>query len=223
MRVLVAGATGQMQHVRGVESFYGIDLRDGDDKIRHINGRGDVSRRILCDEFLKRKEFDAILMVDMDQLSPPDLLERLRAHDRDMVTAHYMHRGIDPIYSICSAVGEWPYQPMTNIPEGGIHEIAVTGMGAVLIKREVIEAVRDYLPPGDHPFAIGPLPEVAGNYVSLPADLRFFTVARKLGYELWLDANVECLHATVVWVGRDLHKRLGGEVPDFALDGRCGE
>lgn len=229
MRVLVAGATSEMQYVEGVESFYGIVLREGDDRTRCISGRGDVSRRTVCDEFLRRTEFDAVLMVDMDQLSPPNLLEKLRAHDLDMVTAHYMHRSIDPPHSICSEIGDdtWPYPVMTDVPESGLHEIALSGMGAVLIRREVIEAVRNYLPAGDHPFAIGPLREVAGDDVSFPAKYRFFTIARKLGYKLWLDADIECLHATVVWVGRDIQKRLGGIYTppanrQRALDGSCG-
>ncbi len=211
MRIYVAGASGETQYVKSLRTFYEIRTKPGDYKQEQALGRGDITRRLICDEFLENSgDWDALAMFDLDMLHPPDILERLRAHDLDMVTGHYYSRGFRHIHSVCWGVGRnvWPCPPIEHPPTSGLHEIGITGMGCVLIKRAVIEAVRDYLPEGDNPFAIGSLPEVTGNGSSLGTDFRFFTIARLLGYKLWLDADIECKHASVFWVGREMAEHL---------------
>jgi hypothetical protein len=107
-----------------------------------------------------------------------------------------------------SSDGTWPYHPLVDIPDDGLHEIACAGFGNVLIKRKVIEDVIKLLPPGEHPFQIGPMPEmVDGDHGAFGADFRFFTYARRLGYKLWLDAHpdAEARHAATLWVDRRIY------------------
>jgi hypothetical protein len=211
VNVYVAGITGERQLTRSMNAYYELSIRPGDSKQFRASGRGDIARMWVCEDFLEKKEFDAILMLDLDMLHPVDMLEKMRVHDLDMVTGHYMARETQPIHSVISLVGDnrWPFPPMLAIPDEGLHEVAITGMGCVLIKRHVVEAVARRLPPGDSPFAIGPLPEATGDYMPLGLDFRFFTMARNLGYKLWLDASIECLHATTMWVGKKLYRALG--------------
>jgi len=70
----------------------------------------------------------------------------------------------------------------------------------------VLEAVAATLPKGESPVGIGPLPEVFGDHDNVGPDCRFFLRARALGYRLWLDAGIESLHATTIWLG---HKSAG--------------
>ena len=214
MNIYVAGVSGDTQYVKSLRTFYEIRLRPGDLKQERASGRGDVARVLACDDFLDYKEYGAISLFDLDMLHDPDVLERLRTdmeeHNLDMVTGHYYARDARYVHSIiwCVGNGKWPYMPMITAPRTGLHEVAITGMGCVLIKREVVEAVANYLPPGDHPFSIGPAPKITGDNRNLGTDHRFFSIARELGYKLWLDAGIESKHGTVFWMGRDIAEKL---------------
>jgi len=209
MNVYIAGISGDEQYFHSLRSFENIRLGPGDTKQGRSSGRGDVARRLACGEFLEGK-WDAIAMLDMDMLHDPDLVLKLANHNLDMVTGHYYAGNSRNVHSVCWDVGDgkWPYPPLTKIPRSGLHEIAVTGMGNVLIKREVVESVAKYLPKGDHPFAIGPAPEITGDASSLGTDFRFFSIARKLGYKLWLDADIESKHGVLFWVGHEIADKL---------------
>lgn len=207
MRVMLAGLTPEKQFVKSYRSFREIKIRDGDACAEPSEfTRGDVARMTMCDEFLEHKEFDALLMLDLDMVHPKNILESLRSHDVDMVTAHYWKRKT-PMESIVGIGDKWPYHSLKDFPESGLMEISTTGFGAVLIKRHVIEGVAANLPSGEHPMAIGPVPEMANGEVAMGSDMRFFFLARQLGYKLWLDCSVESLHACNVWLSRDLYKR----------------
>lgn len=216
MRVYIAGLTGDRQYVKSFRSFYDLAIRDGDEKNQPEDAsRGDISRMSMCDDFLEKRQFDAILLLDMDMKHPVDLLERLREHDLDMVTAHYWKRKT-PMESIVGIGDRWPYAPLKDLPDTGLLDIATTGFGAVLIKRGVVEAVSKSLPRGEHPMAIGPVPEMANGEVAMGSDMRFFYYARSLGYKLWLDCSLESLHACTVWLGRTLYPKL--REPDWEED-----
>ena len=209
--IYVAGITGESQYVKSIRAFHEIILRPGDDKQERTSGRGDVGRSLTCEEFLDGK-WDAVALFDLDMLHPPDILERLRAHDVDMVSGHYYARNARNVHSLACAVGDgrWPYPPLLDIPRSGLHRIGMMGMGCVLIKRAVVEAVQKRLPPGDNAFGIGPCPEITGDHRSLGSDFRFFSLAQMLGYKLYLDADVESRHAVVFWLNHELADGLRG-------------
>ena len=212
MKVYVAGVSGERQYLKSLNSFHELLTRPGDTKnLPQKVMRGDVNRMAFCDSFLA-SDCDALLMLDCDMVHPKDLLERLREHDVDMVTAHYFKRST-PLESVCSISpdGTWPYIPLpiSEVAIEGLLEIASTGFGNVLIKREVIQAVSDSLGGEGHPFALGPNPEMAnGENAHFGSDMRFFHKARQLGFKLWLDCELESLHASTMWVSRQLYERL---------------
>lgn len=212
MRVLVAGITGESQYVRGLRSFRNIALLPGDYRQEFSSGRGDVARRKAGDYLVTHPEYEAILLCDLDMWHPPDLLQKLRACNKDMVTGHYFARESYPLHSIVCEYGDgkWPFTPLNDIPTSGLHRVGMTGMGNALITRKVYSAVEQFLPKGDEPFAIGPVPVITGDHRSLGSDYRFFSLAQYLGYELWFEASVESEHATVFWVNRQLYEALRG-------------
>ena len=112
MRVMVAGTTGEVQFVKSMRGFRELAIRDGDIRAEPKDfSRGDVTRMTMCDAFLEDRRFDAILMVDMDMYHYPDMLEKLRSHNKDMVTAHYWKRKT-PMESIIVIGEKWPYIPL---------------------------------------------------------------------------------------------------------------
>lgn len=210
MRVFVAGASAEYQYTKGLLAFRALQTRPGDTAATHYGATGLTARRALCSEFLRRKDFEALMMLDLDMDYPPDILERLRANDRDIVAGHYYRRQLDPAMSLVevSPDNTWPYMPVLDPPKEGLHEIACAGFGCVLIKREVIEAVVKTLPPLAHPFDNGPLEWLTGSALSLGPDKRFFAMARRLGFKMYLDASVRCKHAVTAWLDDSLYDKI---------------
>lgn len=218
MRVLIGIATHEYQQVRAIRSCYTMRT-ESQDQITNQKGfyRGDIAREQFVDTILANDDYgpeDALLLLDGDQVHPDNLLDILRkdmeAHNLDMVCAHYYRRSTNPVQSLCYEIGDgrWPYLPYLHPPTEGLHEIAVTGFGCVLIKKKVFQAIKDTLPYGASPVAIGPLPEVTKDHDNFGADFRFFHIARKLGFKLWLDASIESLHAITMLLGRKSAEKL---------------
>lgn len=214
-KVFIGAVSGETQYVASIKSLYAIDRQPGDALYIEFRTRGDVAREGMLSEFLKNKEYDALLMLDSDQAHPQSILTQLRdsmnERDLDMVCAHYYSRSTNLIQSLCyELTGDesYPFLPLLKIPREGIHEIALTGMGCVLIQRRVLEAVQSTMPEGMSAFAIGTLPEEANDYQNWGTDFRFFIMARRMGFRLWLNANVESLHAVTLWLGHKSADKL---------------
>jgi hypothetical protein len=202
MKIYIAGVSSEQQHVRTIFSFVNFD-KEETDTVAHLAGKpGFVARIELVDSFLE-SDCDAIILVDMDMVLPMDGLTKLRAHDLDMVTGHYFVRKTNPLMSVCQIVKDGWQIPLVDVPDTGLHEISSTGFGFVLLKREVIEAVAK-VPNITHPIAPGPCSEQKQGAI-FGQDIRFFYYANKLGYKLWLDADVECKHATTVYTSKKLY------------------
>ena len=209
-KVMVAGLTADRQYIDSILSFDRFLKLGKDDSLFVQKGtRGDVGRETIANKFLESNH-DALLMLDLDQQFPADTLIKLRSHDKDMVSAHYMKRTSRFLQSIWQYTvdGDWPYLPYLppDIPKTGMHRIASTGMGCVLIKRSVVEAVKGYLwldRLGANPFSIGTIPELTPVHTNFGSDYRFFWYAQKLGFELWGDADLDTPHAASIWLTRD--------------------
>ncbi len=75
MKVFIAGVSSERQYVKTLKTAFVIKRRPGDKLPQEESGlRGDLARETLCNQFLK-SECDAILMLDLDMLHPPDILE----------------------------------------------------------------------------------------------------------------------------------------------------
>jgi hypothetical protein len=215
VRVYIGIATTDTQHVKSLKSCYGIARREGDGLfLPDAFATGHVTRSNFGTDFQAKTNYDAILLLDADQAHHEHTLEILREtmekHDLDMVCAHYYRRQTYPVQSLCYewGDGQWPFLPMLNPPLSGLHMIGPTGLGCVLIHRRVVEAVQAYLPKGSSPFDIGTLPEIVGDSGHFGSDFRFFIIAFKLGFRLWLNADVESLHAVTLWLGHKSAKKL---------------
>ena len=77
MRVFIGGVSAEHAHGGCVESFFAIQLRPGDERKYQWRTRGDIARTELCDEFLRRKEFDAFFLVDVDMMVDRGCLEEI--------------------------------------------------------------------------------------------------------------------------------------------------
>src|SRR3990167_1987481 len=216
--IFIAGTSGVRQYFQSVHSWENMTGRKGDRLKWYPHNQGETGRTIAVEMFL-RSDSPAIMMCDLDHDFPQDTLERLRNHDKDMASGHYLYRQTSTLRSVWSFTidGNWPYIPYLyfDIPKGGMHRIATTGLGCVLIKREVIEAVKkylDYWEPNSNVFDRGKVPEEALWYGVWGSDMRFFYYAQRLGFELWGDADLDVPHVASIWLKRDIHKIFNRDI-----------
>ena len=198
MKVLIGIASHEIQHVESLRSCYLMECEPYDELDDKWKNRGDIAREAILERILGDVSYgpdDALLLLDADQKVPQDLLKRLRAHDMDMVCAHYYARDAENIQSMCFEIGDgqWPFHPYKEPPKEGLHQIALTGFGSVLIKKKVLQAVRDETPAGKR---------------TMGTDFLFFYWAYLLGFKLWLDADLESKHAVTLWLDHETAERL---------------
>lgn len=102
----------------------------------------DVARNEICAAVLKGDE-DYLLFLDADMVHPADLLERLLAHDKPVITARY-HLKKPPFAAIAYVkhrTQEGPHRYASIHFGKGVFEIERFGAGALLIRRDVLEAI----------------------------------------------------------------------------------
>ena len=195
-KVLVGIASHELQHVESLHSCLSQVCQPEDEILISHMKRGDLAREAFANMIMsddRYKDNDALLLLDGDQRQPFDLLERLRKHNLDMACAHYYKRDSDTVVSMCYKLSEYPYEPFDRPPKYGLHEIATTGFGCVLIKKKVLKAMRANTPE---------------EINIMKTDFDFFHKARKLGYRLWLDASLNSDHAVTVWLDHNTAERL---------------
>ena len=142
---------------------------------------------------LKVPEVSNILFVDADTIPPEETLDKLLAHDKDIVTAvqplAITGRGI--VWNVMPYRGKKVsnFVPMNYIglPDK-LFRIAGCGFGAILVKRRVLEKMewpyfKDIFTP---------------NKWAMGQDMYFISKAMDLGFEIWADPNLQCEHSKKV-------------------------
>ena len=154
---------------------------------------------------------DYILKLDDDHQFPPNVLEQLMLHDKDVVGGVYMTREQigRPIYGWTEHI-ENPPDPART----GFFRVDKVATGCMLIKRRVFEALP--YPWFEHRYVwaknwrSGEKDEVYGE------DYEFCRKARQAGFEIWADSTLDISH-----LGADIHNpwlipgliRQGAELP----------
>jgi len=150
-------------------------------------GRNQIVRYAM----LKVPEVSHIMFFDSDTIPPPETLDVLLSHDKDIVT------GVQPLFLASKGgivwnvmasvddIGPSSFEPIGygNLPNE-LFKIKTCGFGAVLIKRGVFEKMgwpwfKDLFAPDR--WAVG-------------QDAFFTTKAQECGYEVWADPNLQCGH-----------------------------
>jgi hypothetical protein len=156
-----------------------------------LNVTGDILIQYAREQFAKsvlEMDADYLFMVDDDMLSPPDLFYSLAANDKDICGALAFTRNPDHkpvIYDVIEG-----FDPVTkkefyinkfslNYPRDTLVQCDAVGFGAVLIKRKVIEAMKE--------------PRFMGLQ-GCGEDITFCYKAKKLGFEVWMDTRLKLGH-----------------------------
>ena len=122
-----------------------------------------------------------VLFVDTDVVPPKDFIKKLLAHNKDIVSgAYHLFTGTP-----CSRKNGEFYQGE------GLEEVDMCSIGASLIKREVLEKI-EYPEPDDH---------------TMDADYEFCKKAKKQGFKVYQDFDLNCLHIQIVPVVKGEYKK----------------
>lgn len=119
-----------------------------------------------------------ILYLDSDMMFPPDLLNRLLAHGREIVAVNYVRRTV-PTVPTAFIEGEGPLY--TEDDDHGLVEVSHCGMGAMLIRCDVFDGMPMPL------FQFIPRP---GSPNMLGEDVLFCSIARERGHKIMIDQDL---------------------------------
>ncbi len=198
--VLIVDNSETDEYVEHIRSF-GFDVHK-DVYVPELKERIVNSRNILRQKMLDG-DYDYFLSLEQDVIPPPDVIERLVAHKKDIVSAVYYsvyylngEPQIRPL--IWKAVPDEPdkmqfmsteaRQGMQNPQTPQLHAIKRCGLGCILISRAVMEKIQFR----NHP-----------EYTTFD-DFMFCEDAEKAGFALFADVSVQCLHLKEQ---KDLEKR----------------
>lgn len=143
-----------------------------------------------------------VLFLDDDTAPPPDLLTRLLAHDKDIVTGLYFMRAFPHqpiIFDYADENGKCAWH-LLNPGETGLIEIVASGLGACLIKIDVFRKMVELglAPETAHGRAWVQLGELEKDHWC--DDIGFFRRVREAGYKMYCDLDIKVGHFTQVTV-----------------------
>lgn len=161
-------------------------------------------------DFLSIPDATHLFLTEMDMVLPDDTLVKLAALDQPVASGLYFLRGgygQPCLYKKTFTTKEnpYPHTPVSIFPtdkpfyldeQGG----GCPGVGCVLIRREVFEAIEP------------PWFDLKENFYG--SDMYFFTKVRDKGFQVWIDPTVRCSHMDyVAWDFDDYARRLATGEP----------
>lgn len=200
-------------HARFMMSLIGI-IASGRFKttVSNVSSGGiHKARNNLAWEFLTRSDAEYYLSLDTDISDfQPDMISRLMSHNVDIVGAPYCHKKPEIEWSARAIPGVGPD------PQTGLQELAAHGTGCLLIKRRVMETLRDQCEKSESPmrWAIEDWTEGRGQKkwdifwegividpefgydkrTPLTEDFGFCYWARKAGFKIYTDTTFYLKH-----------------------------
>jgi hypothetical protein len=192
-KVMVAVPTGEFARRADFYDHYNALERPAGTIHMTVHGQSPAQSRNKMIEKAQEHQCSHILFLDDDMCFGPDVLTRLLAHDKDVVSALYLMRNW-PHQPVAFGEGPWPSGECRFITLDphvtGLVKVVNCGFGAVLINMRVFEKLT---PP----------------YVTLGGiksdewcdDIVFFNRVTKAGFEIYcdLDALVGHMASITIW------------------------
>lgn len=154
------------------------------------------AENLVARRFLEETDGTHLFLTEMDMILPIDTITKLVALDKPIASGLYFLRGGKGqacLYApspITPPANKYPHTPITIFPTEAPFKLAkaggCAGLGCVLIKREVFEAIEEPW------FDLKEKnPRTQEGYGS---DMYFYTKVREAGFEVWVDPTVRCGH-----------------------------
>jgi len=205
------------EYAAGIKALHGefdvlvVDNTRGDDYLQEIKSAGlpaakgpwmDGARdRIVASRNILRRKaldegYDYFLSLEQDVIPPVDLIARMLAHKKEIVSGIYTKE-----YTLVSEQGKElrkEERPLVWVLDGKIRQLQMselapprliqailTGLGCILIHRSVLENVEFRWSPDRKGFD----------------DAFFCQDAQKAGFRIWADTGILCKHLEMSWEG----------------------
>lgn len=186
--------------------------------------RAAIAWKFLNDPNLR--EFKYLLMIDDDMVPPPMLPIMLARHDRPVVGSCAMavtdKWGPMLCFSIKDVKGQYRFPSLhsvNRIPAAGLLEVGHVGTGAMMIRRDVLEAFT--FEPGDIPFFISEDVRMEGfkrGILLKGEDITFCEQVRAKGFEIAVDMEAHVGHRKTMTLSWPEDQRdTGLSVEDWVL------
>lgn len=154
----------------------------------------DIARNDICASVLAGDE-DYLLFLDCDMTHPAILAERLIGHDKPVITARYHMKKApwNPVMYVKHRVVDGA-QAFTSVHFGrGVFEVERGGAGALLIRRDVLDAMARA---DGHNWFRYQRADTPPHDFTVSEDFHFWARARALGFSTWADWDCVCGHLT---------------------------
>jgi len=178
-------------------------LIEGARRIKSAKFPTDVARNEICRNMLKGNE-DYLLFLDADMTFPLDLVERLVAEEAPVITARY-HAKKPPFHAIAFVKHrtlDGPHRYQAVHYGRGVFEIERCGAGALLIRRDVLDALQVRI--GDEWFRYQRGPDEADHHdFTISEDFWFCQQVREAGFSIFCHWDVECEHLSTLPITRE--------------------
>jgi hypothetical protein len=178
-------------------------------------GRTDVNRNTFAQTLLD-SDGTHLLMLDLDHLHAPDVVERharwaLDRPDCQVIGGMHYRRGepFDPCAFAYGADGS--LYPLADWPRGGLIEVHALGHGSLLVHRSVFEQ----LAPPWWGYDYGRASE--GVYPT--EDMYFCYLCREAGIRLWVDTSISSPHLMTTVVTEEVSRAWRESHPERIAGG----
>ena len=154
--------------------------------------------------YMVREALDArcthLLMMDTDQMYPPDMVTRLVACDKDIVGAKVYRKypPYDPIL-VRGSIPLFTHVSDEECESGELIEVDATGCGCIMFKTIVFTEISE-------PWFKWEIPQFDGVDVMVGEDFYFCNKAREAGYKIYVDTSVEVSHLALMEVNYSAYK-----------------
>jgi hypothetical protein len=167
--------------------------------------RTDSNRNYILNEFLQIEDLTHILWLDVDQIYPKNIIDKLVKADKDIIGSVYFKRDHPhaPVVYVKNNNEVNPYTPVDlSLNEKKPLEVDGIGFGGMLVKREVYESLGDdkWMTYGKN-FHI----PTATTYKE-SHDLNFCKTCQKNGYKIWVHNDCYAHHIAKFAIGLDEYR-----------------
>jgi len=180
----------------------------------------DVARNEVVRSFLK-EDYDYLFFADCDMVFEPDTIARLLLHDVGVVSGRY-HMRKEPYHCVAYVKHRTQDGPNCYAPVHwgqGLVEVERGGAGCLLIRRDVLEHIKERVGENWFRYQRGPDPP---HDFTVSEDFWFWRQAREAGYRCYLDWDVEAGHIQTFAINRSWNEAyLDAQVRGF--DGMAPE